>query len=448
MTTNPTLKQRVIDAIWSTDLQQAPVWKAWLIQVLRLIYAVVRDLGDGQLTLRAMSLVYTTLLSLVPLLAVSFSVLKGFGVHNQVEPMLLNFFAPLGEQGVDISQRIIGFVENVNGKVLGTVGLALLLFTVVSLLQKIEHAFNHTWRVKYLRPVSQRFSGYLTVVIIGPVLVFTAIGITASMMSATIVQELMAIEPFGSAIRITSRLVPYALIISAFAFVYIVVPNTKVRVRSALVGAFFAGILWETTGWMFATFFVTSTKYSAIYSTFATLILFMVWLYLCWLILLIGASIAFYHQHPEHLATPRRNLRLSNRIKEKLTLQIAFLIGKHFCNNLPAWTLEGLSKQLKVPLELVDTITQCLQQSGLLTRSREKPYGFVPTRPLDSVKITILLNAIRADGEGPYLRPERMVADPSVELLVEELDSARDKALAGRTLKDLATKFSGPGSRP
>jgi len=174
------LKTRLNKAIWDTQIESLPWWKAWPIGVLRVAQVVIRDFTDGHLTLQAMGLVYTTLLSLVPLLAVSFSVLKGFGVHNQIEPILLNFLQPLGERGVEISFNIIQFVDNVKAGVLGSLGLALLIYTVVSLIQKIERAFNYAWHVKNVRPIAQRFSDYVSVIIIGPILMFTAMGITAS----------------------------------------------------------------------------------------------------------------------------------------------------------------------------------------------------------------------------------------------------------------------------
>ncbi|MCK7580267.1 MAG: YihY/virulence factor BrkB family protein [Chromatiales bacterium] len=171
----------VYDLLWGSDLAAVSPLRRRLIRSARLVHAVVRDFADGQLTLRAMSLVYTTLLSLVPLLALSFSVLKGFGVHNQVRPALLAFLAPLGDKGVQITEQTIGFIDNIRVGVLGAVGLGLLIYTVTALLQKIELSFNYVWRVKRLRPLAQRFSQYLSVLTIGPVLVFSAIGITASL---------------------------------------------------------------------------------------------------------------------------------------------------------------------------------------------------------------------------------------------------------------------------
>ncbi len=283
----------IVRALWGKDTESLPRWKAWPIVVLRVVFAVARDVLAGNLTLHAMSLVYTTLLSFVPLLALSFSVLKGFGVHNQVEPILLRLLEPLGEKGQEIAALVIGFVDNIKVGVLGAVGLALLFYTVVSLMQKIESAFNDTWRISETRPLARRFSDYLSVLLIGPVLIFSAVGITASLTSNALFESLTAVEPLGTLIEIAGGLTPFLLVGGAFTFIYIFMPNTRVRLRSALLGGFVAGILWVTAGWGFATFVANSGNYAAIYSAFATLILFLIWLYLNWLILLVGSSICF-----------------------------------------------------------------------------------------------------------------------------------------------------------
>jgi len=432
------LREKLIGAIWGRDVAALPWWQARLLGALRMGYAVARDLASGQLTLRAMSLVYTTLLSLVPLLAVSFSVLKGFGVHNQIEPLILNLLEPLGEKGVEISSRIIEFVENIKVGVLGSLGLGLLLYTVISLIQKIERAFNYTWHVKQQRPFTQRFSDYLSVIVIGPVLVFSALGITASIASATVVQGLMTIEVMGSATALAGRLIPYLLIIAAFTFIYSFVPNTKVRLGSALTGALVAGVLWETTGWAFASFVASSTKYAAIYSAFATLIMFMIWLYLGWLILLVGASIAFYHQHPEYLSAQRYEFRLSNRLREKLALFTMLLIGQNYYHGRSPWTLEALAQHLQVPMDAMASIVESMVQCGLLAHTGDEPPGYLPARPLETTQLKDVLTAVRAADEEPYLTPDHLPTQPAVEGLVNHIERALDQALHGQTLKDLA----------
>ena len=241
MQQDTSIKDRIAHVLWNQRLDRLPRWQARFVWLGRLIYALARDLTQGYLTLQAMSLVYTTLLSLVPLLAVSFSVLKGFGVHNQIEPVLLSALAPLGERGTEITRQIIGFVDNMQVGVLGSVGLALLIYTVIVLIQKIEEAFNYTWRVHRPRSFTQRFSRYLSVLLVGPVLFFSALGLTASVRSTAFVQMVMAIEPMGSLLEWAGRLVPFLMISLAFAFVYVFVPNTRVRLRSALIGALAAG---------------------------------------------------------------------------------------------------------------------------------------------------------------------------------------------------------------
>lgn len=144
------IKNFITNFIWKVDVKSQPFWKRSAISVTRFVYLIITDLSNGQLNLRAMSLVFTTILSFVPLIAVSFSVLKAFDVHNQIEPALLNLFAPMGERAAELTSNIIGFVDNVKVGLLGTLGIAFLFYSVISLLTKVEEAFNYTWRIKKL----------------------------------------------------------------------------------------------------------------------------------------------------------------------------------------------------------------------------------------------------------------------------------------------------------
>jgi membrane protein len=430
--------------IWDVHLDSAPWWKAVLLRSARICYALVRDLTAGHLTLRAASLVYTTLLALVPLLAVSFSVLKGFGVQNQIEPLLLDFLKPLGEKGVELSGRIIGFVNHMKVEVLGYLGLGLLMYTVISMIQKMESAFNHIWRVKQSRPLSQRFSGYLSVILIGPVLVFSALGVTASLMTTGIVKELLAIEPFGGLLTAATKLLPYLLMIVAFAITYLLVPNTRVQLDAALIGALVSGVLWEATGWAFASFVVKSTKYTAIYSGFAIIITFMIWLYLSWLILLVGATVAFYYQRPEIFQTDSQEVRLTNRQVERLALLVMQLIGWNYYHERPPWTLAGLAKRLQVPWDVLGPVAEALERHRLLTQTAEEPPAYLPTRPLEATGVIEVLRAVRHDQHDALLVKGGIPDSGGVEVLVQEVEEAIATTLHGRTLKELALAEPGP----
>jgi len=434
---NKTVRNRVRDAIWGVRLSELPRWKQKLIGAARIVHLVIRDLLDEELTLRSMSLVYTTLLSLVPLLAVSFSVLKGFGVHNQIEPVLQNLLLPLGEKSGEITTQIITFVENTKAGVLGTVGLLFLILTAVSLVQKIERAFNHTWRVTQHRSLGNRFSNYLSIILIGPVLVFTAIGITATIANHSLVQELMAYPVLGHLIHAGGRLIPYLLVIIAFALIYTFVPNTKVKIKSAMVGALVAGALWESAGWGFTTFVVSSGQYTAIYSALASLIIFMIWMQLSWLILLVGGRIAFYHQHPEHHSLQPHKFHLSNRMKEKLALLMMALIAKNIYEKQPPWRAETLAQHLQVPVDIITPLLKCLVDAGLLAHADEPTPGFLPAQALEELHLKDIISAVRLINENSYLNLQQLSQDERVDGVFENLEQAMQESLHEQTIKQL-----------
>jgi membrane protein len=423
--------------LWETEAI-GPL-RRWLYPVLRVMLVMGQELAGGQLTLRAMSLVYTTLLSLVPLLAVSFSVLKAFGVHNQIEPLLLTYLEPLGSRGEEITLHILTFVDNMKVGVLGSVGVALLLYTVISLTQKVESSFNYVWRVSRTRSLPRRFSDYLSVIMVGPVLVFSALGLTASLMSSSLVQMMLAIPGLGQLVVLAGKAIPFLLIIVAFTFVYMFVPNTKVRFRSALVGAVVSGMLWQASGYGFATFVAGSSKYTAIYSGFAILMFFMIWLYLSWFILLFGAQISYFHQHPQQVRPEREAFRFSARLKERAGLALLYLIADAYYQGRPRWTQDALIQHLGLPGDAVAELLQPLERAGLLVETGEDNPGWVPARDPQHIFLAEVLEVLRSAEETAHpLRSRARALDPG-ERLMTQVRQARDSALDGRTLKDLVT---------
>ena len=429
--------QQIRDFTWNTDTGSLSGLQRKLIQISRISYCVIRDLVDGMLTLQAMSLVYTTLLSIVPLIAVSFSVLKGFGVHNQVEPMLLSILEPLGDKGIEITTRIIEFVENTKAGVLGSLGLVLLFYTVVSLIQKIERSFNFTWRITKSRSFKQRFSDYLSVVLLGPLLIFSAIGVTASIMGSAVVQELMGYQGIGWFIALIARLLPYFLVIAAFTVVYIFVPNTKVSVKAALAGAVVAGVLWETVGWAFASFVVNSAKYTAIYSAFATLIFFMIWLYLCWMILLIGASIAFYVQNPEYRTLVNKNPDTSIRMKEKLALLVMTVVSRAYYEDDNPVDDKNLAEELAVAPMLLHPVVDQLLAAKLLLRTEGENSGLVPAHPPEAITVLDIFRVIRETGEQSASSFSGLPEHEQIDACLLNLDKLMEKEISALTLKHL-----------
>lgn len=430
------IKARIDQYIWSYNACDTTAPRSRLRHYLQIMIMVGRDLKGGMLTLRSMSLVYTTLLSIVPLLAVSISVLKGFGVHNQLEPTLVGLLAPLGERSVEISSRIVGFVDNMKIGVLGALGLSMLIFTVVSLIQKIESAFNFTWRLQSNRNLMQRFSNYLSVVLVGPVLIFSAVGITASLSSNTVLTYINDLPYMGDLVRIGGKLIPYLLIIGVFAFIYLLVPNTRVKPKSALLGAVVAGILWETSGVLFTSFIGGSTNsYTAIYSGFAIMLMFMIWLYLSWLILLIGSSIAYYHQYPERLKWRKTNFHLSASMHEQLILQLMVNIGRSYDRQSEMLTtIDNLANYQQVPVEVISRMLNVLEDDGLILPSSDDNPRYLPARSLNRIGlIDILRSARRAEEDN---QRSSLYCEPAVAGLMRDIESEYENRLGDQSLAD------------
>lgn len=413
---------------------------SWLHQSARVAYALVRDVLSGQLTLHAMSLVYTTLLSIVPMLALSFSVLKAMGVHQRIEPFLYQFFRPLGPQGVEVADQILSFVDNMKVGVLGSVGLALLVYTVIALVQKIERSFNMIWRVPEMRSLAQRFSNYLSVIMIGPLLMVSAIGISATVLSSDIVQRLIEIEPFGTAVVVATRLMPFLLVVGAFTFVYIFIPNTRVKLRYAFIAGLIAGTTWQAGGMVFALFVAGSSKYAAIYSSFAIGIVLLIWTYIHWMILLLGSSIAFYLQNPGNVSRDRE-VDPSPLLQERVALVLMWSVCRPFADGQPAPQQEKLEHAMRVPGEITRRISDKLIRQGLLSLAGSEGDHLVPGRALEAIRVSDVLDAVRDDEEGvvrrlPNVLPPEMfpvVSTDHSKTFAQLLSENRESA-AGETL--------------
>ena len=425
--------------VWNDDMRELSGWRRYLLFVLRVLHLLIKELVGGQLNLRAMSLVYTTLLSIVPLLAVSFSVLKGFGVRNNwIETQLYDLLTPLGPGSVELADKVISFVENVKVGMLGSIGIVLLIYTVIALLQKIESAFNFVWQIDHLRPLSQRVSNYLSVTLIGPVLIFSAVGFTATVLDTETAQQLVSIEPFGSLMYYGSKLVPYILVCLAFTLIYIFIPNTHVQFTAALVGGVIAGVLWKITGWGFAAFIASSSRYAAIYSGFAIVILLLIWMYLSWLILLVGSQIAYFVQHPKYMTLHREPMVLSNRMREQLALQLMFLIGYNYFHGKAAWTIDRFVDYLDLPGEPLQRTLRTLVDAGYLIEvDNDGVPVYLPLLDIENIRIIDVLTDVRCARESRVLSLQQLTPVSAVAQLMSELNAAQQAVLGDRTLRSM-----------
>jgi len=376
-----------------------------IVRILAYPYAVIRDIRRGEITLRAMGLVFYSLLSLIPLLALSFVMLKGFGAHHNLRPVLQQFFSPLGANASRITEEVMHFADRVGSGLVGGVGIAALLWTLVGTIKKVEDSFNFVWRVQHARSLGRRLLEYLGFIVLAPVLLVAFMALTRTALQSTTVQHAAEVPLMGRLLHFGLELAPYLIATGLFFLIYLITPNTRVRALAALVGATAAGLLWAAAGMLFTTFVVYSTRLAVVYAGFAVVVAAFMWTYFGWLILLAGALLAFYVQNPRYLRLGLTELILSAVEAEELALKVMYLIacGDGDADKEKRWTADDLSTELGLPGTIIAHMTTGLEQAGLLRLARGNELE--PARGCAHISLNQILDAARRQTRGYALPP-------------------------------------------
>lgn len=404
-----------------------------LVRLLRYPYALLRDLSRGQINLRAMSLVFTSMMSLVPLVAFSFALLKAFGLHRDLEPIIYEFFRPVGNSATELTARVMTFADSVSGGLVGSVGLTLLLWTLVDTIEKVEGSFNFLWRVEQPRSFGRRVTEYLTLIILGPLTLVGFLALAHVALANASVQHIANLPVIDTLFSFSVQAAPYAMVTLIFTVLYVFVPNTRVRITPALIGGITAGVIWAAVGKLFTAFVVYSTRLTIVYAGFAIIIAALLWTYLGWLILLIGTQLSFYVQNPNYLRLGLLELRLSSVELEDLALKIMYLVGRAHNRTGPRWNAQNLSVELGLPAIAVAELANGLERAGLLTSTDHEM--LVPARDLDHITLLQILSVARNQRSG-HVAP-RKVQLPPVDRLNASLAAAWRDSCGQRSLRDL-----------
>ncbi|MDH7944900.1 YihY/virulence factor BrkB family protein [Pseudohongiella sp. SYSU M77423] len=432
------LKQYLDDVLWQDDPAANSSWRGYAMRAMRIGYAVIRDIAEGHLSLRAMSLVYYTVIAMVPLLALTFAVLKGLGVHNAMEPMLLGILQPfLGDYGQQITSNVVSFVDNVRVDVLSFVSLGVLLYTVLTMMQRIELAFNDIWAVSQARSLASRVSEYLFAVIVAPLLILLSVGI-ASYVNTNLFMRLLEGLAFGALIlQALGAVMPLVFMSLAFALAFSFIPNTRVQFSSALTGGIVTTLAWKTMGWVFQNFITEYSANAIIYAAFFAVILLMLFIYLGWLMLLIGSSVAFYHQHPSKARTGRKPLHLSLQAQEELNLTVAYLIIKRFQQNEPPWTLDELLSYTQLGAPVLESSLATLAAIDFIRCTDQNPPRYLPSHSVDSTRIADLRLQLRTWSRD-QLNTRSVVAEQiQIRRFLESVEHEGNRHCGGQTFTEL-----------
>jgi membrane protein len=407
-------------------------------RVMRYPYALLRDLLGGQLNIHANGLVFATMLALVPLIAFSFALLRGFGAQRELEPLVYQFFQPMGSAAGEVTQKVMNFADRVRGGLLGSVGLTFLVWTLIGTLKRVEDSLNFVWHVEQPRSFMRRIAEYFALLVIAPVLIGALVGMAKLTSANSSVQMLAHLPLLGALARGLLALIPVAVVSGMFALVYALIPNTRVQQVPALIGGLAAGILWIVIGRIFTGFVQVSTHLTVVYAGFAIFIAALVWIYFSWLILLLGAQLSFYVQNPSYLRVGLREPRLSNAENEELALSSMYLVARSHLQGSTRWTVNTLASELAVPGVAVARMIRALESGGLLVTTEQET--LLPGRDAGRIPLQEILAVARAansvHGDGRSLAPAPVIK------LCGELESVWRERLNSRTLEAWVTATS------
>lgn len=384
-------------------------WLQRLNVFSKVIYIVIQGFFQNDLLLRASSLSYTVVLSLVPTLALGIAILKGIGIDAQMKKMAYDFITQLEvtesmeldqvneaiQQGKAIPQTlsshlkrvadmVFSYVEKTNFAALGAFGIAGLMFTVLSVMSSIENALNHIWQTGGERPIGRRLINYMALFIIVPVALNLAIAILSSIQGSPLWEKAFAYIPLDIKDPVTMTLLNFLLVVATFIFVYVFMPNTKVNIMPAIIGALVAGTGWFLTQYLYIKLQVGVARYNAIYGSLASLPLFLMWIYVGWVVFLVGAEVAYAAQSWKY------RIRFGGKISPFSKLSMAFDILEEVYRNFenrqkttPLATAERLKLNAGVVKELMDIFSE----GGILMRLEAEGGGYVPSAPANRITV-------------------------------------------------------------
>lgn len=390
--------------IWRVSETEVTHTKFSFYNIIKtIILAVQRFTTDG-ITNKASALTYSTLLSIVPLLAILFAIARGFGFDHMMEEQIRG---GLSSQEV-AAKTILGFVDSYlkqtkSGVFVG-VGLVLLLWTVVNLTANIELTFNSIWQVKKPRTLYRKITDYFSMFLLLPVLIVVSGGLTIFM--STMIKSMEGFVVLAPILKFLVRTIPFVLTWFMFTALYIFIPNTRVKFKHALISGIIAGTTYQAFQFLYISGQISVTKYNAIYGSFAAIPMFLLWLQISWTICLFGAELTYAGQNIKNFNFEKDTKNISRRYRDFLSILIMSLICKRFENGDTPYTAEEISSEHKIPIRLTHHILDLLQEINLIHElvadTKSDNILYLPSMDINKLNVAVLLERIDTNGSEDF----------------------------------------------
>ncbi len=385
--------------IWRVNKEEESKKRINFYNIVKAFILVFRNLNGAQVSTRASALTYSTLLSIVPLLAVFFAIASGFGFQQTVMNELISFFPGQETALIKAKEYIDTSLEYAKGGVFLGVGLVLLFYTVINLMTNIESNFNISWGVKKGRTYYRMFTDYLALIIVAPIFLVLNAG-------GTVFLNSVDHELIGIVVSPLMKIIPFVITILLFTFLLLYIPNTKVKFTSAVLGGIFTGVCFQVFQLLYISGQLWISKYNAIYGTFAALPLLLLWLHLTWFMILLGVELSFAFQNVNKFNFEHETENISRRYKDFVIIMIASLIVKRFEKGESPFTSDELSENYKIPTKLTQDILFFLENVGIIVEvatDDDWVSGYVPAIDINKITVSYLFTKINKYGSEDFI---------------------------------------------
>ena len=392
------VKRHFSEDIWQRNAPETPlflrVWRA----ACRLVYLIGFGFMKDQCIIRAAALTFTTILSIVPFLAVAFSISKGFGLQNS--EMMREWVLKLTTGRPEVADKIIEYIDRTNVQALGWVGVATLLFTVLSLVGTIEKAFNTIWHVQKGRTTWRKVTDFFPVIVFGPIILFVASSFNVSLQQQEMVSAVLSVEAIGFLEGLFLKVAPYLLIILAFTMMYAFIPHVRVNFSGALIGGAVGGVMWQMAQWGYINWQIGAAKYNAIYGSFAQLPVLLIWIYISWVIVLLGSEVSYAWQNINSFVKQRYFGRATPFERQKIAVLMMIILAKRFNEARPLPAVQELSDALMAPAPLVSDLFNLLSKSGYTVQTNDTEREvYAPAKALEEVRVLDIIGVVNMDAD-------------------------------------------------
>ncbi|HOJ52249.1 MAG TPA: YihY/virulence factor BrkB family protein [Syntrophales bacterium] len=419
----------LLEDIWRIRRTTLPSRKASLLSLVRVLVLSVRGFNEDKCQLRASALTFYSLVSIVPILAMAFGIAQGFGLEKLLEAQLREMLAGYEEILAHVLTFSHSLLKNTKGGLIAGAGLIVLFWAVIKVLGQIEYAFNDIWGVKKPRSFGRKCADYLSVMLICPVIIVLSGGVTVflSAQLSLVMNKFAVLGGLRGSVLFFLRLLPYAMMWGLFTFLYFFLPNTRVRMASALLGGVVAGTIFQVVQWAYITFQIGVARYNAIYGSFAALPMFLAWMQISWLILLYGAELAFAHQNEETYEFEPDAARASHRLRVLLSLRLMHHLVHKFIRGEKAPTAREISQELEIPIRFVNDLLYDLTRSHLAVMVNERDGdgepGYQPALDPQAITVHYVIDKLEREGvnELPFL------TGPAYEKLISSLHALSEQ---------------------